>query len=159
VTRFTGSVLALAAGLMLAGTPSPEPPADSPPAVLDALLPEGRITQTLAELAASEALAPGEPFRLKELGRDAHSSHHLVWIRDREVPHRHDRHDLFVVVLHGYGHMLLGEEERPVGEGSVLYVPRGTPHAFRNASATPAAAYAVYVPAFDGEDRRSAPGP
>ncbi|MBW2416685.1 MAG: cupin domain-containing protein, partial [Deltaproteobacteria bacterium] len=76
-----------------------------------------------------------------------------VWIRDREVPHRHDRHDLLVVILRGYGGMTLGETERALGEGSILYVPRGTVHTFRNASPEPAVAYAVYVPAFDGVDR------
>lgn len=123
------------------------------PAVVDALFPDGRRTEALAALAASETLAPGEPFRLREIGRDANTSHHLVWIRDRETPHRHDRHDLFVVMLRGSGTMLLGAEERAVGEGSVLYVPRGTVHAFRNTSGDVAAAYAIYTPAFDGRDR------
>jgi mannose-6-phosphate isomerase-like protein (cupin superfamily) len=126
---------------------------DPSPAVLDAVFPDARRTEALAALAASETLAPGETFRLRELGRDAHSSHHLVWIRDREVPHRHDRHDLFVVMLRGHGLMRQGGEERAVGEGSVLYVPRGTVHAFRNASGDVAVAYAVYAPAFDGLDR------
>jgi mannose-6-phosphate isomerase-like protein (cupin superfamily) len=53
--------------------------------------------------------------------------------------------------------MRLGADERPVGEGSILYVPRGTVHAFRNATAEPALAYAVYAPAFDGKDRAPAP--
>ena len=125
----------------------------APPAALDALFPDGRRTESLLALADSETLAPGEGFRLREIGRDANTSHHLVWIRDREQPHRHDRHDLLVVILRGYGFMRLGDEERAVGEGSILYVPRGTPHAFRNASGEVAVAYAVYSPAFDGADR------
>jgi mannose-6-phosphate isomerase-like protein (cupin superfamily) len=135
--------------LVLAAVARAEPPV----AVLDALLGSERTTVALSQLAASETLAPGEEFRMLELGRDPHSSHHLVWIRDREVPHRHDRHDLLVVILRGHGAMQLGSEAREVGEGSVLYVPRGTIHAFRNASDAPAAAYAVYLPAFDGSDR------
>jgi mannose-6-phosphate isomerase-like protein (cupin superfamily) len=123
------------------------------PAMLDAVFPDGRRSEALAALAASSPLADGEDFRVSEIGRDAHTSHHLVWIRDREQPHRHDRHDLFVVILRGHGAMRLGAEERPVGEGSILYVPRGTPHAFRNAGAEVAVAYAVYAPAFDGADR------
>jgi mannose-6-phosphate isomerase-like protein (cupin superfamily) len=123
------------------------------PAVLDALFPDGRRTEPLAALAERETLAPEENFRVREIGRDAHSSHHLVWIRDRETPHRHDRHDLFVVMLRGSGTMRLGDEERPVGEGSVLFVPRGTVHAFRNETRGVAAAYAIYAPAFDGRDR------
>ena len=92
-------------------------------------------------------------FRIEEVGRDAHTSHHLVWIRHAEIPHRHDRHDLWVVIVRGRGGWRLGDEERRVGPGSVLYVPRGTVHAFRNTSPEPAAAYAVYTPPFDGQDR------
>lgn len=122
-------------------------------AVLDALFPDGHRSVPLASLAARATLAEGEDFRVETLGRDAHTSHHLVAIREAEVPHRHDHHDLVVVILKGHGAMRLGDAERPVGPGSILYVPRGTVHAFRNASDAPAAAYAVYAPAFDGSDR------
>jgi mannose-6-phosphate isomerase-like protein (cupin superfamily) len=128
--------------------------AEPPEAVLDALFGNERRTVALQALAERESLGPDEGFRVVEVARDTHTSHHLVWIRDREVPHRHDRHDLVVVMLRGHGTMWLGDEERVVGEGSILYVPRGTPHAFRNASGEPAAAYAVYVPPFDPEDRQ-----
>jgi mannose-6-phosphate isomerase-like protein (cupin superfamily) len=121
--------------------------------VLDALFPAGRRTESLRSLAASQTLEPGEDFRIVEVGRDENSSHHLVWIRDREIPHRHESHDLLVVMLRGSGGMLLGTEERPVGAGSILWVPRGTAHAFRNGASESAVAYAVYTPAFDGADR------
>ena len=84
------------------------PGGDSSPPVLDALLPDGRLTLPLAQLADLVTLPAGEGFALHELGRDAHASHHLVVIRERETPHRHDRHDLFVVILRGHGGMLLG---------------------------------------------------
>jgi mannose-6-phosphate isomerase-like protein (cupin superfamily) len=146
---------ALAALSLALAAPSggPEPAAAPSPPVLDALFPDGRRSEALAALAASEPLADDEDFRVRQLGRDAHTSHHLVWIRDREQPHRHDRHDLVVVILRGWGAMRLGDEARPVGEGSILYVPRGTPHAFRNGSPGVAVAYAVYAPAFDPADR------
>ncbi len=127
--------------------------AEAPPAVLDVLLPDGRVTEPIAAQIDERPLPSDQAFRILEVGRDAHTSHHLVWIRDREIPHRHDRHDLFVVIVRGHGGMRLGDEERGVGEGSILYVPRGTVHAFRNASDAPAIAYAVYAPAFDGRDR------
>jgi mannose-6-phosphate isomerase-like protein (cupin superfamily) len=141
--------LALAAALALS---APARSADAPHGVLDALFADARLTRPLAELAA-EPLAPDEGFRVRELGRDAYTSHHVVWIRDREQPHRHDRHDLLIVMLRGHGTMRLGAEERAVGEGSILYVPRGAPHAFRNQSGAPALGYAMYSPPFDGEDR------
>lgn len=127
--------------------------ADAPPAVLDVLLPGGRVTESIASQFEANPLPSDREFRIVELGRDSHTSHHLVWIRDREIPHRHDGHDLFVVIVRGHGGMRLGNEERPVGEGSILYVPRGTVHAFRNTAEQPAVAYAVYAPAFDGQDR------
>jgi mannose-6-phosphate isomerase-like protein (cupin superfamily) len=144
--RSCAAAAALAALLIAACARPPEP-------TLDAVFGSERRTEALEALARSETLAPGEAFRVVEIGRDRHTSHHLVWIREREVPHRHARHDLVVFMLRGYGAMRLGDEERPVGPGSVLYVPRGTPHAFRNTSGEVAVAYAVYTPGFDGIDR------
>lgn len=148
----------LAAALLLLAFAAAAPGlAEGPEPVLDALVGGERITVPLAALAERETLPPGENFKVVELARDAHTSHHVVWIRDREVPHRHDRHDLMVVMLRGHGFMRIGEEERALGEGSILYVPRATVHAFRNTSDEPAAAYAIYTPAFDGRDREVAP--
>ena len=124
-----------------------------PPAVLDARFGQNRETVALEALETRALLGPGENQRVVEIGRDAHTSHHVVSIRDRETPHRHDRHDLTVVILEGWGTMKIGDEERRVGQGSIVYVPRGTVHAFRNLSDAPAVAYAVYSPAFDGKDR------
>ena len=147
--------LALVACLALVGAAPAEksPPAVKPPSVLDALFPTGRLTQPIAELLAAHPLEAGKDFQVIELGRDAATSQHLVWIVDREQPHRHDGHDLFVVMLRGSGAMRIGADTRPVGEGSILYVPRATPHAFTNLSGAPAAAYAIYFPPFDGKDR------
>lgn len=125
--------------------------------VLDALFAGGRVTEALASLIERAELEDGQMFKVVEVGRDAASSHHVVAIRDREALHRHDTHDLFVVTLRGHGTMRIGGETRPVGEGSVLYVPRATVHAFTNLSSEPAIAYAVYVPPFDGKDRVPVP--
>ena len=157
MTHWLGSSLAIgaaAAGFWLA---SGVTAADSPPAVLDTLSPSGRDTVPLPALEERVKLAPGEDFRVILLARDTQTSQHLVAIRGAEVPHRHDRHALLVVILRGHGRMRLGAEERPVGEGSILYVPPGTVHAFRNESPEPAVAYAVYAPAFDGKDRVDVP--
>ena len=144
--------VALCAALLAVVGASPATP-EPPPAALDALFPSGRLSVPLDALAARYPLPADVDFVVHEVARDAHSSHHVVWIRDREPPHRHDRHDLLVVIVRGFGTMRLGAETRPVGAGSILYVPRGTPHAFANASGAPALAYAVYAPAFDGQDR------
>ncbi len=72
---------------------------------------------------------------------------------DRQPLHRHDTHDLLVFVIEGHGHMHIADEERAIGERSIVYVPRGTPHAMRNAAQAPLTGYAVFTPAFDGQDR------
>lgn len=122
-----------------------------PPAVLDAALSEGRVTLPLAKLVEAAALPEDQSMRVVPVGSDAHTQHQVVAIRDRESPHTHDDRDLFVVMLRGHGHMRIGDEERPVGPGSVLYVPRGVVHAFRNEAEVPAVAYAVYLSGSAGE--------
>jgi mannose-6-phosphate isomerase-like protein (cupin superfamily) len=139
----------LAAGGALAQTPAASPP----PAVFDGMLPSGRRTESLVALAEREPRDEEEQFKLLEIGRDERSSHHVAWIRDQEAPHRHDHHDLLMVVVRGHGTMLLGQEERPVGEGSVVFIPRGTGHAFRNKSAAPALVYGQITPPYDAADR------
>ena len=127
-----------------------------PATVLDAVIAGQRMTIERDALIARAELREDQNFRVVEVGRDDHTSHHVVAIRDREQPHSHERHDLFVVILRGHGTMRLGDQERPVGVDSILYVPRGTIHAFHNTSGEPAIAYAIYTPAFDGRDRTPA---
>jgi mannose-6-phosphate isomerase-like protein (cupin superfamily)/glycosyltransferase involved in cell wall biosynthesis len=139
--------------------PTPEPAAGTPAPVFDARLDGARATRELEALAASAALAPDQAIAVRELGRDADASHHLVTIRGAETPHRHDRHAITVVLVRGHGSMLIGTEERPVGPGSILYVPRATRHAFRNRSPEPAVAFVMYVPPLEGADRVDDPLP
>jgi mannose-6-phosphate isomerase-like protein (cupin superfamily) len=121
--------------------------------MVDVVLGGERIRVPVAELASRVPLAEGKDFRVAEIGRDAATSHHVVAIRTAETPHRHDRHDLFVVMVRGHGTWRVGDETLDVGEQSILSIPRGTVHAFGNLSDGVAIAYAVYTPPFDGVDR------
>ena len=125
--------------------------------MLDAFLGGARISEPLADLAARVPLARDQDFKLVELGRSEHSSQHVAAVRTAEKPHRHDHHDQLVVIVRGHGTMRIGDETRPVGEGSVIFVPQGTVHAFTNAGTEPAISYLVYMPPFDGKDRVQAP--
>lgn len=145
-TRSRLCLLALLAFALIAPTDVAEP-------MVDVLLRDERVRVPLASLAERVPLADGEDFRVAEVGRDARASHHVVAIRTAETPHRHDRHDLLVVMVRGHGTWRVGDETLPVGEGSILAIPRGTVHAFANESGESAIAYAVYSPAFDGVDR------
>ncbi|HXK24541.1 MAG TPA: cupin domain-containing protein [Myxococcota bacterium] len=126
---------------------------EGPAPAIDALLGGSRVSIPLTELSARVPLADGQDFRVEELGRSESTSHHVASIRTAEPLHRHDSHDLLVVLVRGHGTQRVGDETRPVGEGSVIFVPRGVPHAFTNAGPEPAIAYVVYAPPFDGKDR------
>jgi mannose-6-phosphate isomerase-like protein (cupin superfamily) len=126
---------------------------EGPAPAVDALLGVARVSIPLAELPARVPLADGQDFRVEELGRSESTSHHVAAIRTAEPLHRHDRHDLLVVLVRGHGTQRVGDETRPVGEGSVIFVPRGVTHAFTNTGPEPAVAYVVYAPPFDGTDR------
>jgi mannose-6-phosphate isomerase-like protein (cupin superfamily) len=128
------------------------PASDSAPTI-DALLGSERVRIPLSALAERVPLAADQPFRVVELGRDASTSHHLAAIRGAEKPHRHDRHDQLVVIARGYGTLRIGDRTLPVGEGSIVYVPRGNVHAFTNESDAPAVSYLIYTPPYDGVDR------
>ncbi len=143
--RYLGLALGLA-GLALSSCAKP------PVAVFDAFLPEGRRTEPLSAL-VDQPLEPDQYVRFTEIGRDEHSSHHLIWVRIGGVLHRHDHHDLNAVLLRGFGRLQLGDEEREVGPGSIIYAPRGVPHVFSNRSNEPAVAYFVFTPPYDGVDR------
>lgn len=149
--------LAAAAAVALSGCHPAAPAASAqtapaPPPVLDALF-DTRISEPLAMLAARVPLAPDQDFKVVELGRSESTSHHVAAIRTAERPHRHDHHDLLVVLVRGHGTQRVGDVTREVGEGSVLFVPRGVVHAFTNTGPEPAIAYVVYAPPFDGKDR------
>ena len=143
LAALTGAGLGCAS---LSGSPRRE-------AVVDARFGDERLRVPLDTLVQRAALAPGQDFNATLIGADSHQSHHLVAIRTGETPHRHDEHDLVVIVIEGHGSMLIGQQSQPVAAGSVVYIPRRTRHAFSNESGAPATAYTIYTPPFDGKDR------
>ena len=123
-------------------------------AALDARMPDGRRHASLMALAEDFEVPPGENIVVRELGRDSHVSHHMVAVRDREAPHRHDHSAMTVVVLKGRGRMMIEGEERPIGAGSIIYVPPATVHAYINAKGGALAiAYVMFSPPLRAGDR------
>jgi quercetin dioxygenase-like cupin family protein len=106
----------------------------------------------LARWLAQHPLPDGERLAITELYRTAESSMHVVQIRDREPPHVHARHDLVGVLHRGRGTLTLEQQTLSLREGDVFRIPKGTPHAFVNDAAEPAAAFVVFTPPFDGVD-------
>ena len=106
----------------------------------------------LARVLKENPLRPEENIKVTTLGQGSTVSHHLVQIRDREVPHVHKNHDLTVVVMRGRGPIVIAQEQRFLGVGDVVFIPRDTVHYFINVSPDPAVALVVFSPPFDGKD-------
>ena len=62
----------------------------------------------------------------------------ITWVEcqpgSQQPRHRHMTQEQVYVVVRGQGQMLLGDQERDVGEGTMVFVPPGTEHAIRNTS-------------------------
>lgn len=80
------------------------------------------------------------------------TSRHLVWVRDREVPHIHAKHDLVVMLLRGKGTLWLRDKEIPMAVGDIAVVPAGVPHWFVNTGDAPSASFAIFSPPSDNSD-------
>lgn len=106
----------------------------------------------LEKILAENPLHLTENIKVTTLGRGQTISHHVVQIRDREVPHIHKEHDLTVVVLRGGGYIMLGRRRIELAAGDLLFIPRGIIHYFVNTFTQPSVALAVFSPPFDGKD-------
>ena len=65
----------------------------------------------------------------------------------RLVPHRHLREDETIHIVEGTFELVLGADTRTLGAGDTVFVPRGTPHAIRNAGDAPGRRLLVFHPA------------
>ncbi len=76
----------------------------------------------------------------------------VTWVEclpgSQQARHRHPAQEQAYVIIRGQGQMLLGDEERTVGEGTLVFVPPGTEHAIRNASPDPLVYVSATAPPF-----------
>ncbi|HYP27716.1 MAG TPA: cupin domain-containing protein [Blastocatellia bacterium] len=68
------------------------------------------------------------------------------------TPHHHDRLEEVYYILSGRGVMSVGDEQREVGPGDAIYIPRGTRHTLANTGTEPVKLLLVCGPAFFFED-------
>lgn len=140
-----GLIVALACGC--ASAPSREGPV-SPAWVLYPM--DGEIR--LEEWIRDHPMPAGQEIALYDISRGETSSTHIVQIRRAEALHVHEHHDLVAILQRGHGILRVGSRELRVAAGSVVVIPRGTPHSFVNGSGEPAVAFVIFSPPFDGQD-------
>jgi quercetin dioxygenase-like cupin family protein len=107
---------------------------------------------------AAHPLASGQNIRVDEVGRTRSASYHLVQVRGGESPHRHETHDLTVIVVSGGGTLDLGVRRVTLGAGDVAVIPRGEVHWFTNGGRGNALALVVFSPPLDAPDSVPASG-
>jgi mannose-6-phosphate isomerase-like protein (cupin superfamily) len=140
--------------LSLCACAAPEPRAQEPSAGWFNQFNGGQIERfPLDEMLATPRFARSDNILPVTLAIGAHSSYHLVQVRDAEPLHVHATHDLAVRLVRGQGRLRLGDHDFPIALGDATFIPRGVPHAFTNTGAEPAALLATFSPAFDGTDR------
>jgi len=70
------------------------------------------------------------------------------------APHRHEVLEEVYYILEGAGRMTIGEEQRQVGAGDAIYIPRTCRHTLTNMGTEPMRILLVCGPAFYFEDHR-----
>ena len=91
---------------------------------------------------------------VRKLRQTTESTHLLLRTQVSEKPHVHDRSDLTATLLSGEVVLHLGESSHLLEPGSVMFIPRGTPHWLELAPGASASAYVIFSPPFDPQDRR-----
>ena len=62
---------------------------------------------------------------------------------DRIPLHTHPINEV-IAILEGTPEVILGEDTREVGPGTIVFIPAGTPHGTRNASTSPIRLHAMF---------------
>lgn len=103
---------------------------------------------------AAHPLAEGENVRTTDLGETSTSIVRLVHIRkDAEIPaHTHENHDEIVYHVRGSGTAVLGGNQHPVEPGTLLLIPRNTPHSFNNDDEEDSVALSFFSPPLEGDE-------
>lgn len=63
--------------------------------------------------------------------------------------HQHDAQEQIYVIIRGRGVMTVGDDEQELTEGTLVFVPPGTPHTIRNESDSPMAYVSATSPPFE----------
>ncbi|MFA0757898.1 MAG: hypothetical protein PVTTEEND_000014 [Candidatus Fervidibacter sp.] len=109
-------------------------------------LPQGNAPIDAEKLAQQLTVPPDAPLARKMLAQTDHAAIAAVAIRTAELPHRHEKSDLLVILLKGKGEMTVGDRKFPMQAGDIAFIPKGVPHHFTNTDTTPSIGLALFAP-------------
>ena len=89
---------------------------------------------------------------VQELYSDSLSSSFLIVVQESVKLHKHAFHTEQVYVLEGKGKMKVGKKEFQIYPGSLIFIPKDTPHNLV-VTESPVKVISVQSPEFTGKDR------
>jgi len=111
------------------------------------------IIRNAHRLIVQDPLKEGELIRITSLAQGRDATVNLVRTTGALKKHYHADHEEIVYIIHGGGTMTMGDKQKRVRPGDVIYIPRKTIHGFVNGGEWETAVLSVISPAFDGKDR------
>jgi mannose-6-phosphate isomerase-like protein (cupin superfamily) len=79
----------------------------------------------------------------------------VTWVEgapgSQQPVHAHADSEQAYVIVRGSGRMILGDDEREVGAGTLVFIPPGTPHTIRNDGDEPLVYVSAASPPFPAE--------
>lgn len=115
--------------------------------------------QDVDKIIKDNPLAEGENLKITDVAETKTSAVRLVQIRkDAEIAvHTHQNHDEVVYQVKGSGIAVLSGNQHPIKPGTLLLVPRGTPHSFVNNGGEDTIALSFFTPPLESNrDKLSA---
>ena len=90
---------------------------------------------------------------IRHLYHSEYSSAHLIRLKGNEVPHYYDYHDLTVTAISGKHTLHFADHNVSLEPGDVTFIPKGTLHWAENNNFIASIVFAVFSPAYTGDDR------
>ena len=88
-----------------------------------------------------------EPVKWTNLVQSENATVNIVQVEKLVKSHFHEDQDEIVYVVSGEGNFTVGDEERWLKPGDIIFIPKGTVHG--GEFELPAVAVSVYTPSFD----------
>jgi mannose-6-phosphate isomerase-like protein (cupin superfamily) len=94
-----------------------------------------------------------ENIYVRNLYSDSLVSSFVIFVKKEVKAHKHLEHSEHVYVLEGEGNLLLGDEQRKISKGDIIFIPKNTVHSLKVTSENPVKIISIQAPYFDGSDR------
>ena len=90
---------------------------------------------------------------IRHLHHSEYSSANLIRLKGNEVPHYYKNHDLTVTAISGKHTLHFADHNVSLEAGDIAIIPKGTIHWAENNDPVASTVFALFSPAYTGDDR------